>query len=546
MHLDGMCRSSRRDPAYPGGSDRVLRPHIRFAARQVGAASPTGHTERRSREMNSAQESFRQPSIQVVDLQDILLGPSYHDALQRAAEAIARAVPSSNVTILTLQRSRRVHFEAAAQIDPLVVRRTERSINTQGLPKNLVDVIRSRKSSVIEDLSSYADWRDPTVRDVSWAGFPILLHGRVIAIINVQTRTYRITPAALKAIEPIVSTISLVIRRYQQERELTERGRELNVLYQITLAASRPQETGEMLRNVLRLMGRILPYEHVEILVYDADHNTLVLTANQGCRVNDIGTELSVDGPQGITVRAFHDRRPVIVHDTKLSKEYVKGAWKARSELAMPLVVGDRCVGVLNCESNTTNVFTRADIRLLSPFVSTMAVLIDSAEKTQLLERQATHDGLTGFLNRRMMDETVEAELRRARRYHRDVSVAMLDLDEFKAINDRLGHREGDRLLRVFSDCVRRVTRSSDYVFRYGGDEFLLILPETSREDAERLLTRLEATGFPELTTALGQLTFSAGIATLFTDPDASDLIKQADDRLYTSKRLGMGRVTSS
>ena len=496
--------------------------------------------------MSNAQESFRQPSIQVVDLQDVLLEPSYHDALQRAAEAIARAVPSSSVTILTLQKSRRVHFEAAAQIDPVVVRRTERSINTRGLPKNLVDIIRSRKPSVIEDLSSYADWRDPTVRDVSWAGFPILLHEHVITIINVQTRAYRITPAALTSIEPIVSTISLVIRRYQQERELTERGRELNVLYQMTLAASHPQETGEMLREVLRLMGRILPYEHVEILVYDADRNALVLTANRGRHVNDIGTELSVAGSRGVTVRAFHCRRPVIVRDTKLSKEYVKGTWKARSELAMPLVAGDRCVGVLNCESNTTNMFTRTDIRILSPFVSTMAVLIDSAEKTQLLERQATHDGLTGFLNRRTMDETVEAELRRARRYHRDVSVVMLDLDEFKDVNDRLGHREGDRLLHVFSECVREVIRSSDYVFRYGGDEFLLILPETSREDAERLLTRLEAMSFPELTTALGHLTFSAGIATLFTDPDASDLIKQADDRLYTSKRLGMGRVTSS
>jgi diguanylate cyclase len=172
-------------------------------------------------------------------------------------------------------------------------------------------------------------------------------------------------------------------------------------------------------------------------------------------------------------------------------------------------------------------------------------VLIDNAQKTRLLHDQVTHDGLTGFLNRRTMDETVAIELQRAARYHRDLSVIMLDLDEFKEVNDRLGHQEGDRLLRVFADCIRRLTRSSDAAFRYGGDEFLLMLPETSREGAEQFLARLNDVECPELETVLGHLTFSAGIATHFNDRQATDLIKRADDRLYQSKRLGSGRVTS-
>ena len=146
---------------------------------------------------------------------------------------------------------------------------------------------------------------------------------------------------------------------------------------------------------------------------------------------------------------------------------------------------------MLNLESDKLDAFTRSDIRLLSPFTSGLSLLIDNQQKTRQLHEQATHDGLTGFFNRRMMDEMIPMELQRAARYHRDMSLAMLDLDGFKAVNDHLGHDEGDRLLRVFSACIRKVARSSDLVFRYGGDEFLLVFPETTREQAEVALKRL-------------------------------------------------------
>jgi diguanylate cyclase (GGDEF)-like protein len=144
-----------------------------------------------------------------------------------------------------------------------------------------------------------------------------------------------------------------------------------------------------------------------------------------------------------------------------------------------------------------------------------------------------------------MMDEMIPAEIQRAARYHRDMSLAMLDLDGFKAVNDNLGHEEGDRLLRVFSGCIRKAVRASDLVFRYGGDEFLLLLPETTREQAEVLLHRLCDHGCPELITTLGRVTFSAGVANHVSDSAAEDLVKLADDRLYQSKRLGKGHVTS-
>jgi len=241
----------------------------------------------------------------------------------------------------------------------------------------------------------------------------------------------------------------------------------------------------------------------------------------------------------------FLSLKPMLVRDTRRYAGFVEGLWPALSELAIPLLVGGSCVGVLNLESPKVAAFTHSDIRLLTPFTSGLALLIDNQQKTKQLREQATRDGLTGFFNRRMMDEMVPRELERAARYHRDMSLAMLDLDGFKAVNDTLGHQEGDRLLRVFADCIRKIARASDLLYRYGGDEFLLLLPETTREQAEVLLKRLTDSLCPELITMLGRVTFSIGIANYVSDSSAEDLVKLADDRLYQSKRLGKGHITS-
>jgi diguanylate cyclase (GGDEF)-like protein len=483
--------------------------------------------------------------IELHELQSILQERSHRRAVQRAVEVIAHLVPSCSVTLMTIGLRGRLRIEAWANIPTSIIHSAERSFNREGLPNNIADIVHTKKPVIIEDLSSYADWREPVLPTASWAGFPVLLHGRVIAIVNVQTIDKRITSEVITVIEPVVSTIALLILRYEEARELALRVRHQRVLYEMAISGTRQQEMGEMLQHVLQLIGSILGNPYADILVYDAQREVLILTANREHEVQRIGTELDVHAPKGVTVRAFRTRKPVIVRDTKASKDFVQGLWPARSELAIPLMVQGSCVGVLNLESLRVAAFTRSDVHLLTPFTSRLALLIDNQQKTRQLREQATHDGLTGTYNRRMIDEMLPIELERAVRYHRDMSLVMLDLDGFKEVNDNLGHQEGDRMLRVFAGCVRMIVRSSDLVFRYGGDEFLLLLPETTREQAEFFLQRLNDFACPELITTLGRVTFSAGIASCVTDSATDDLVKLADDRLYQSKRLGRGHVTS-
>lgn len=486
--------------------------------------------------------------IELHELQSILQERSHRKAVQRSVEVIAHLVPSCSVTLMTVGLRGRLRIEAWANIPTSVIHSAERSFNQEGLPRNLADIVHLKKMVIIEDLSSYADWREPVLPTASWAGFPILLHGRVIAIVNVQTIEQRITRQVITVIEPVVSTIALLILRYEESRELAVRNQHMNVLYEMAVAGA--QATGEeelqgRLDHILELIGRVLGYGHAVVLLYDPQREKLVLKANRGREIGHAGLEMDVRSHQGVTVKAFLSSKPVLVRDTRRCAEFVVGLWPALSELAMPLVTGGHCVGVLDVESPNVGAFTRSDIRLLMPFTSGLALLIDNQQKTKQLHEQATRDGLTGVFNRRMIDEMLPVELKRAQRYHRDVSLVMLDLDEFKAVNDNLGHQEGDRMLRVFAACIRKLVRSSDLVFRYGGDEFLLLLPETTREQAELFLKRLADFACPELITTMGRVTFSAGIAGYVSDSSSEDLLKLADDRLYQSKRLGKGHVTS-
>lgn len=177
------------------------------------------------------------------------------------------------------------------------------------------------------------------------------------------------------------------------------------------------------------------------------------------------------------------------------------------------------------------------------------ALLIQNDEARQVLEKLANKDGLTGLMNRRHFMQTAEVELQRAQRYRRPVTVAMADLDYFKKLNDTYGHAAGDAMLRAFAELVQDALRQSDFVCRYGGEEFAFLFPEISPAETEKLAERLRIR-CAEMAVALPdgrsvKATVSMGLA------DASECpieiaLKRADDALYEAKRLGRNRVVLS
>jgi diguanylate cyclase (GGDEF)-like protein/PAS domain S-box-containing protein len=182
--------------------------------------------------------------------------------------------------------------------------------------------------------------------------------------------------------------------------------------------------------------------------------------------------------------------------------------------------------------------------------VSVMAGLVDISAEKQLeeqLRELATRDYLTHAYNRRHFMDVAAAEIERARRHATPVSVCMLDCDRFKDVNDRHGHGTGDRVLRLLADTARRALRSSDILARFGGEEFVLLLPHTAltgaRDVAERIRSELDGVGIPLESGALLHLTISGGVAELGPTDDLTSLLRRADAAMYEAKGRGRNRI---
>jgi diguanylate cyclase (GGDEF)-like protein len=168
--------------------------------------------------------------------------------------------------------------------------------------------------------------------------------------------------------------------------------------------------------------------------------------------------------------------------------------------------------------------------------------------RAERLRQLTMHDPLTGLLNRNVLEERVREEVMRARRHHRPLAVAMIDLDLFKRFNDSFGHAAGDVTLRVFSRKLLEAVRRTDIVARFGGEEFVIVMPETQGPDAalklEQIRHELEGMHLQAPGSAGGHLTLSAGVATFDPARDSGlEILQRADDLLLQAKRGGRNRI---
>jgi diguanylate cyclase (GGDEF)-like protein len=171
---------------------------------------------------------------------------------------------------------------------------------------------------------------------------------------------------------------------------------------------------------------------------------------------------------------------------------------------------------------------------------------IENARRFREARQLADLDALTGLHNRRYFHETLAREVARAHRYDRNLALIIFDLDDFKAINDRIGHLSGDGVLAEAAERVRDVVRTADIACRVGGDEFAVILPESKLADADQLYARLQKAVSTRPVGQAGPLTISAGVAELQPDDDAIAFFQRADHALYGAKEAGKGQVVAA
>jgi len=216
--------------------------------------------------------------------------------------------------------------------------------------------------------------------------------------------------------------------------------------------------------------------------------------------------------------------------------------------IAIPLIVGARVVGALEARHAEAQVATSEVIEILEMLSTHAATAIESARLHEVVEERSQMDPLTRLLNRRRLDEDLDAECKRCARYGRPLAFVMLDVDHFKAFNDSHGHPQADKALQEVADVIAGSVRTTDTAYRYGGEEFCIVLRETSGQDAmifaERVRQRIEqrfATG------AMAGITASFGVADFSAEtPTPRTLVEAADAAMYESKHAGRNRVILS
>lgn len=341
-------------------------------------------------------------------------------------------------------------------------------------------------------------------------------------------------------------------------RDITEKQQIETAEYKARQIAHALQATGIALTSTLELK---------EILdtIFDQARKVVSFdTASVSLLEGDGYTIRNAYGFTGIDVAGFHfafaegspnkivadTLEPLLVNDVKV--EYPKFCdgmpYQIGSWLGIPLKVKEELIGLLTFGSVVPNHFTEEDKKIAGVFGHQVSIAVNNAEKFNRMEQLAITDDLTGLASRRRLFEQGEIETDRALRYNRPLSLIMLDLDDFKLVNDRCGHKVGDLVLQhIANDCIRNHLRKADLAGRYGGEEFVLILPETDMEGAAALAERIRASceNHPTLTEREPiRMTISLGISSLNgTSATFSQLLDRADNALYKAKKHGKNRV---
>jgi len=215
--------------------------------------------------------------------------------------------------------------------------------------------------------------------------------------------------------------------------------------------------------------------------------------------------------------------------------------------LSVPLPGGDDGAGSLTVHARDPDRrFDPEDARRLRELAGQAAPAIENARLFREARRLADVDALTGLHNRRYFHELLAREVARAQRYSRRLSLIVFDLDDFKAVNDRIGHLGGDAVLAEAAQRVRSVVRRADVPCRVGGDEFAVIMPESGLEQAEQLFGRLQQAISAGPIAHIGRLSISAGVAELGPDDLSFSLFERADAALYAAKASGKGQAATT
>ncbi len=340
-------------------------------------------------------------------------------------------------------------------------------------------------------------------------------------------------------------TLNTLTQRTQE----TERSKlQIETLYESSRQLAKLMSLEQIIEKILSIVREILGHRNFSILLLSREQDALELKAKiEGGKITryEQTQKFNLTGVWGEVVRNASVERVLDVQSDP--REALAEKKDARAQLSVPLIVGGRVFGILNAESPDVGAFLDQDEKTLTILANHAALAIENFQLHSKTEELTILDELTGAYNYRYFRQKLEEEFKRAKRYRQPLSLMMMDIDWFKRCNDTYGHRFGNQVLKELVRIASKGIRDVDLLCRYGGEEFVVILPQTLKEDAREIAERIRVNlgqQLIELDKTKTRVTVSIGVATFPEDAsEADELIEKVDQALYQAKGRGKNQV---
>jgi len=373
---------------------------------------------------------------------------------------------------------------------------------------------------------------------------PIFLGGQPVGVMVAMDveREYRFEQRDLQVMQTVAGQVSVAVENARLFAEEQRRSRQFAFLNNISKTAISSEDSEQMLTQIVAEIQKNFHFDHIGIGILDYAAKDIEIRAEAGSKAQARGQRVALGA--GIIGRVARTGESALVQTS--GENTLQGILpQSRAVLCIPIAYGDTMMGVLNIESEQEDAFTPQDVLILNTLADLLATALHNSFVFQKLQQQSITDGLTGIKTRRFFWESLSSEWKRASRSQRPFSVVLMDLDKFKAVNDTHGHLEGDLVLARVGRLLEQKCRQSNVVARYGGDEFILLMPETGVEQAQVLAERLRMWLATDPMLSEHHITGSFGVATFPVHGfSAESIIHVADAGMYVSKHEGGDRVS--
>ncbi len=411
------------------------------------------------------------------------------------------------------------------------------------LERERKSLIRESLDFLPEFLSLWKQERDEIKSKEIEIFMPLISRDRLIAILVLgKKRSGRYSLEDFNLLEDITGRVAVSIEKEYLREQLREREEELSVINRSSAIMTSSLDIQEIYGSFIEELKKVLDVSWATIvLVEDSGLRCVALSSAEGSAYQ-VGDEVPSEGTG--TGWVIKNKKSLVEPDLSQERRFTTGEnffqQGMRTMVYLPLISKGEAIGSFIVASRQPNAYSQRHITLLEQLASQIAMPIENARLYAKTEKKARLDELTGLLNRRSLDEMIDSEINRYSRYGGIFSLAILDLDSFKDFNDNYGHLAGDKLLRQVGRTIQGAIRNSDQAFRYGGDEFAILLPQSTIDAASQVAERVRKKIATEVKAGKIQITASIGLANWPADGvGKTDIIAAADMTLYRAKRSG-------